>query len=106
MPKPLTTSDYGTISRFSIPSVQIQEIRTYYEFASVDNDRYVVDGEYRQTMVSTRELNSENLPNQSWINEHLQYTHGFGVALGPRKPSYARRTAGVVYSRSSTNITY
>jgi uncharacterized membrane protein (UPF0182 family) len=62
---------------------QIQEIRTYYEFASVDNDRYVVDGEYRQTMVSTRELNSENLPNQSWINEHLQYTHGFGVALGP-----------------------
>jgi len=62
---------------------QIQEIRTYYEFASVDNDRYVVDGEYRQTMVSTRELNSENLPNQSWINRHLQYTHGFGVALGP-----------------------
>ena len=62
---------------------QIQEIRTYYEFASVDNDRYVVDGEYRQTMVSTRELNSENLPNQSWINQHLQYTHGFGVALGP-----------------------
>ena len=62
---------------------QIQEIRTYYEFASVDTDRYVVAGEYRQTMVSTRELNSENLPNQSWINEHLQYTHGFGVALGP-----------------------
>ena len=62
---------------------QIQEIRTYYEFASVDNDRYVVDGEYRQTMVSSRELNSNNLPNRSWINERLQYTHGFGVALGP-----------------------
>ena len=62
---------------------QIQEIRTYYEFASVDNDRYVVDGEYRQTMVSSRELNSDSLPNRSWINERLQYTHGFGVALGP-----------------------
>ena len=62
---------------------QIQEIRTYYEFASVDNDRYVIDGEYRQTMVSTRELNSDSLPNRSWVNEHLQYTHGFGVALGP-----------------------
>ena len=62
---------------------QIQEIRTYYEFASVDNDRYVVDGEYRQTMLSSRELNSDNLPNRSWINERLQYTHGFGVALGP-----------------------
>ena len=62
---------------------QIQEIRTYYEFASVDNDRYVVDGEYRQTMLSTRELNSSSLPNRSWINERLQYTHGFGVAMGP-----------------------
>ena len=62
---------------------QIQEIRTYYEFASVDNDRYVVDGEYRQTMLSSRELNSNSLPNRSWVNEHLQYTHGFGVAMGP-----------------------
>ena len=62
---------------------QIQEIRTYYQFASVDNDRYMVDGEYRQTMVSSRELASDSLPNRSWVNEHLQYTHGFGVALGP-----------------------
>ena len=62
---------------------QIQEIRTYYKFASVDNDRYVVDGEYRQTMVSSRELSSDSLPNRSWVNERLQYTHGFGVALGP-----------------------
>ena len=62
---------------------QIQEIRTYYEFASVDNDRYVIDGEYRQTMLSSRELNSNSLPNRSWINERIQYTHGFGVALGP-----------------------
>ena len=62
---------------------QIQEIRTYYEFVSVDDDRYVVDGEYRQTMLSTRELNSNSLPNRSWINERLQYTHGFGVAMGP-----------------------
>ena len=62
---------------------QLQEIRTYYEFASVDNDRYIVDGEYRQTMLSARELNSSSLPNRSWINERLQYTHGFGVAMGP-----------------------
>ena len=62
---------------------QIQEIRTYYDFASVDNDRYFIDGEYRQIMVSGRELNSNNLPNRSWVNERLQYTHGFGVAMGP-----------------------
>ena len=43
----------------------------------------MIDGEYRQTMLSGRELNSDNLPNRSWVNERLQYTHGFGVALGP-----------------------
>ena len=62
---------------------QIQEIRTYYDFVSVDNDRYLIDGEYRQIMLSSRELNSDSLPNRSWVNERLQYTHGFGVAMGP-----------------------
>ena len=62
---------------------QIQEIRTYYDFVSVDNDRYFIDGEYRQIMLSSRELNSNSLPNRSWVNERLQYTHGFGVAMGP-----------------------
>ena len=62
---------------------QIQEIRTYYDFVSVDNDRYVIDGEYRQIMLSSRELNSTSLPNRTWVNERLQYTHGFGVAMGP-----------------------
>ena len=62
---------------------QIQEIRTYYDFVSVDNDRYVIDGQYRQTMLSSRELNSASLPNPSWVNERLSFTHGYGVALGP-----------------------
>ena len=62
---------------------QIQEIRTYYDFASVDNDRYVIDGQYRQIMLSGRELNSESLPNRTWPNERLTFTHGYGVALGP-----------------------
>jgi uncharacterized protein len=62
---------------------QIQEIRTYYDFVSVHNDRYHIDGEYRQIMVSARELNSESLPNRNWINERLTFTHGYGVTLGP-----------------------
>jgi uncharacterized membrane protein (UPF0182 family) len=62
---------------------QIQEIRTYYDFVSVHNDRYIVDGEYRQIMLSARELNSESLPNRNWINERLTFTHGYGVTLGP-----------------------
>ena len=62
---------------------QVQEIRTYYDFVSIDNDRYQVDGEYRQIMLSPRELNSENLPHQTFINTKLTFTHGFGIALGP-----------------------
>lgn len=62
---------------------QIQEIRTYYDFVSVHNDRYWIDGEYRQIMLSARELNSDSLPNRTWINEHLTFTHGYGLTLGP-----------------------
>ncbi len=62
---------------------QMQEIRTYYDFVSVDNDRYLIDGEYRQVMLSAREVNSASLPNRSWINERLTFTHGYGLTLGP-----------------------
>ena len=62
---------------------QIQEIRTYYDFHAVDNDRYMIDGQYRQIMLSARELNSESLPSRTWINEHLTFTHGYGLTLGP-----------------------
>lgn len=62
---------------------QIQEIRTYYDFVSIDNDRYMIDGEYRQTMISPRELNTASLPAATFINERLIFTHGFGLALGP-----------------------
>jgi uncharacterized membrane protein (UPF0182 family) len=62
---------------------QIQEIRTYYDFASVHNDRYVIDGKYRQIMLSAREMNSTSLPSASWINERLTFTHGYGITLGP-----------------------
>ena len=62
---------------------QLQQIRTYYDFVDIDNDRYVINGEYRQIMLSPRELSYNNLPSRIWINEHLTYTHGYGVAMGP-----------------------
>lgn len=62
---------------------QIQEIRTYYEFVSVDNDRYWLDQEYRQVMLSPRELSSAALPARTFINERLTFTHGMGLTLGP-----------------------
>lgn len=62
---------------------QIQEIRTYYEFQSVDNDRYKINGESRQVMLSARELKTDSLQNRNWINERLIFTHGYGLTLGP-----------------------
>jgi hypothetical protein len=62
---------------------QIQEIRTYYDFINVDNDRYPIEGKTRQVMLSVRELNSESIQNRSWVNERLTFTHGYGLTLGP-----------------------
>jgi len=62
---------------------QVQEIRTYYDFTTVSNDRYLINGEYRQTMLSPRELSSDSIPTKNWINETLTFTHGYGLTLGP-----------------------
>ena len=62
---------------------QIQEIRTYYDFVAVDNDRYRINGQNRQVMLSVRELNPAALPNRTWVNERLVFTHGHGLTLGP-----------------------
>ena len=62
---------------------QIQSIRTYYDFVAVDDDRYRIGGQLRQVMLAPRELNSEALPTRTFINEHLTYTHGMGLTLGP-----------------------
>ena len=62
---------------------QLQLIRTYYAFNDVDVDRYLLNGEYKQVMLAARELNTRLLAEQSrtWINEHLVYTHGYGIAM-------------------------
>jgi uncharacterized membrane protein (UPF0182 family) len=62
---------------------QLQEIRTYYDFVAVDDDRYWIDGKYRQVLLSPRELNPAALPTRTFINEHLTFTHGMGLTLGP-----------------------
>jgi uncharacterized membrane protein (UPF0182 family) len=62
---------------------QIQEIRTYYDFVNVDNDRYMLNGTERQVMLSARELNTDSLPNHTFVNERLTFTHGYGLTLGP-----------------------
>lgn len=64
---------------------QLQGIKPYYEFVDVDTDRYNIGGEYRQVMLSARELNQEKLASQAqtWVNLRLQYTHGYGMTMSP-----------------------
>ena len=64
---------------------QLQEIRTYYNFLDVDIDRYWIDGKYTEVMLSPREMNLDALAGnaQTWVNQHLKFTHGAGLAMSP-----------------------
>jgi uncharacterized membrane protein (UPF0182 family) len=64
---------------------QLQSIRPYYEFSDVDIDRYTIDGQRKQVLVSVRELNVNQLADraQTWVNQHLVYTHGYGLVMSP-----------------------
>ncbi|MDR1917263.1 MAG: UPF0182 family protein [Synergistaceae bacterium] len=62
---------------------QLQEIRTYYDFADIDIDRYDIDGRSQQVMLSARELDTSQLQSRTWVNMHLEFTHGYGVVMNP-----------------------
>ena len=62
---------------------QLQEIRLYYAFNDVDIDRYDFGGDYRQVAIAVRELDTDRLVEKTWINQHLVYTHGYGVVVSP-----------------------
>lgn len=64
---------------------QLQLFRTYYNFYDVDVDRYDIGGMPKAVMISARGLNTDNLPGnaKTWVNEHLVYTHGYGIVMNP-----------------------
>jgi len=64
---------------------QLQEIRLYYRFQDVDIDRYTLNGDYRQVMLSARELDYSEAPQeaQTWVNQRLKFTHGYGIVMSP-----------------------
>jgi uncharacterized membrane protein (UPF0182 family) len=64
---------------------QLQGIRPYYSFHSVDEDRYLLNGHIQQVNLSARELNIDKLPiaAKNWENSHLRYTHGYGAVITP-----------------------
>ncbi|MEM9004824.1 MAG: UPF0182 family protein [Cyanobacteria bacterium P01_F01_bin.86] len=64
---------------------QLQEIRLYYRFQDVDIDRYTLNGDYRQVMLSAREMDYTEAPAeaQTWVNQRLKFTHGYGIVMSP-----------------------
>ena len=69
---------------------QLQQIRPYYDFNDADIDRYniktsISKGENKQVIIAGRELDAQLLPSQAqtWVNQHLVYTHGYGFTMSP-----------------------
>ena len=65
---------------------QFQQIRSFYDFAEkLDVDRYVVNGQLQDFVVSVREIQYEGLTGQqtNWQNRHTVYTHGYGFVAAP-----------------------
>lgn len=71
------------VGAFQNTITQIQALRPYYEFPDTDVDRYTIDGQYRQVLLSPRELDLSKLPaaRANWINPAFQYTHGYGLVM-------------------------
>ncbi|MFC1712960.1 UPF0182 family protein [Candidatus Poribacteria bacterium] len=57
--------------------------RLQYDFVDVDIDRYMLDGQIRQVMLSARELIFSKIPNQAWVNRAFEFTHGYGLTMIP-----------------------
>lgn len=71
---------------------QLQGIRPYYTFPTVDEDRYFLHGHSQQVNLAAREVNISKLPleAQNWENTHLRYTHGYGAVMTPAAQDAAK----------------
>jgi uncharacterized protein len=93
---------------------QMQALRPYYAFHEPpDVDRYTIDGQSRQVLLSARELDINQLPGtqSSWINPHFIYTHGYGLVMAEVSkitptglPVYLIEDMPPVYQTSSPKI--
>ncbi len=72
------------VRAFNDTITQIQALRPYYQFPDVDIDRYIIDGKIKQILLSPREIDVAQLPDEardSWVSRNLIYTHGYGVVM-------------------------
>jgi hypothetical protein len=73
--------------------------QSYYIFPSLGVDRYKIDGQVTPVLIGVREVSPSLLPSQSWVNLHLQFTHGEGavVALANKSQSNGQSNGNPVY---------
>ena len=84
---------------------QLQTVRQYYDFTDVDIDRYPIDGEQREVMLSAREMALDKNPAvANWLNSHFVYTHGYGARDGARVGSGLRRPARSHHPRPAGHV--
>ena len=53
----------------------------YYTFQGLAVDRYKIAGQTQPVVVGVRQVNTSGIASQTWVNTHLQYTHGEGIVL-------------------------
>jgi uncharacterized protein len=62
---------------------KLQDLRSYFDLSGLAVDRYDIDNQLTPVIVGVRTLSTSGIPSASWVNTHLQYTHGYGVVLSP-----------------------
>jgi uncharacterized membrane protein (UPF0182 family) len=62
---------------------KLQDLHSYYQLTGLSVDRYPLDGQTTPVVIGVRQIDGSELPAQSWVNVHLQYTHGYGAVLSP-----------------------
>lgn len=87
---------------------KLQGLRSYYAFSSVGMDRYSINGVLTPVVEGVRQLNAADLPSSSWVNTHLEYTHGNGIVVAPANQVQANGnpvfSVGNVPSVSASNF--
>lgn len=61
----------------------LQDLHSYYQLTGLSVQREQLNGQMTPVVIGVRQIDTSGLPAQSWVNVHLEYTHGYGVVLSP-----------------------
>jgi uncharacterized membrane protein (UPF0182 family) len=92
---------------------RLQGIRSFYNVADVDVDRYpLASGDSNtQVLLAARTLDPTKLPQSSWEATHLAYTHGYGSIMAPAnaasngQPAFINRDIPVLTKAGAPAVT-